>query len=114
MNSIAGIRITPKGYIEALELDDSNLLQSLYGAIDCEIIQVMELRDQITAIFDEEGRLTGAEPNVMATVIAETLGFRFLPRDYLCGSVIFLGFTPEGMHVSLTLDQRRAVLLPTE
>lgn len=114
MSTLTGIRVTPRGHIEAVELDGANLLDSLYGAIGCELIQAIQLHDEINAIFDEEGKLTGAEPNVMASVIAETLGFRFLPSDHLAGAVIFLGYTPEGEHVSLTDEQRQAVLLTTE
>lgn len=114
MSILTGIRITPKGHVEAVELDGLNLLDSLRGAIDCELIQAIRLRSEINAIFDEEGRLTGAEPNVTASVISETLGFRFLPSDHLPGDVIFLGYTPEGEHVSLTDEQRQAVLLTTE
>ena len=114
MSTLTGLRITPKGSVETVELDESNLLDSFYSAIGCELIQAVRLGGNISAIFDEESKLTGAEPNVVASLVAETLSFRFLPSDYLAGAVIFLGHTPHGEHASLTEEQRQAVLLPTE
>lgn len=114
MSTISGLRVTTSGYIEPVELDGSNLLQALYGAIDCSLIQTLQVRGNIDAIFDEEGKLTGAEPNPVASYVAAALGFRFIPSDHLSGSVVFLGYTQEGEHVSLTPEQRRAILAPSD
>lgn len=114
MSTLTGLRITPKGSVESVELDESNLLNSFYSSIDCQLVQAVRLGGNISAIFDEEGKLTGAEPNVIASLVAETLSFRFLPGDFLSGSVIFLGHTLHGEHASLTEEQRQAVLLATE
>lgn len=112
MTTITGIRIdaTADETVSSVELDGTDVLRSLYGSIDCERIETIELSGGIDAIFDEEGKLTGAEPNDRASAVALVLGFRFLPGDYLAGPVIFLGFTDEGDHVSLTEEQRQAIL----
>ena len=112
MATFTGIRVDASAdqTVTTAELDGSNMLRSLYGSIGCERIETIELSGGIDAIFDEEGKLTGAEPNDLASAVALILGFRFLPGDYIAGPVVFLGYTDEGDHVSLTDNQRRAIL----
>nr|WP_176705498.1 DUF3846 domain-containing protein [Arthrobacter sp.]AXV46548.1 DUF3846 domain-containing protein [Arthrobacter sp.] len=109
MNIISGIRIAPGAGLYTSDMDGDNLLRSLYSVIGCDLIQVIELSNGIHAIFDEEGKLTGGEPNQRATTAAKALGFRFLPGDHLAGSVVFLGLSKGGEHVSLTDEQRNMV-----
>lgn len=109
MNIISGIRITPDAGLYISDMDGDSLLRSLYSVIGCDLIQVIELTHGIHAIFDEEGKVTGAEPNPRATATAKALGFRFFPGDHLVGSVVFLGLSKGGEHVSLTDEQRNMV-----
>lgn len=109
MNIISGTRIATDGGLYASDMDGDNLLHSLYSVIGCDMIQVIELSDGIQAIFDEEGKLTGAELNPRATATVEALGFRFLPGDHLPGSVVFLGLSVSGEFASLTDEQRKTV-----
>lgn len=109
MNIISGIRIAPDGGLYTSDMDGDNLLRSLYSVIGCDLIQVIELPNDIYAIFDEEGKLNGAEPNQRATATVKALGFRFLPGDHLVGSVVFLGLSKGGEHVSLTDEQRNMI-----
>ena len=112
MTTITGISIaaTAEETVSNVELDGANTLRSLYDSLSCDLIQTIQLPGHIDAIFDEEGKVTGAEPNDLATIVALVLGFRFLPGDYIAGPVVFLGYTDDGEHVSLTDQQRRAVL----
>lgn len=108
--TVTGIRIDPDGTLTVVELAGADLLHALYGALDCDRIEVAELHDGIDAIFDEEGKLADAEPNDRASMAALLLGFRFLPGDYFAGPVVFLGFNDAGDHISLTPAQRDAII----
>lgn len=109
MNMIPGIRITTEGELEAIELEGGSILDSMYQAIDCELVQMIGLDCGVDAIFDEEVKCNGAQPNWRATQAVRSLGFQFFPGDSLCGSVIFLGHTIEGETVGLTEDQRKLI-----
>ena len=112
MTTIAGIRIAPTDAegITAVELENADLLESLRESVGCGLIETIQLTEHIDAILDEEGKLTGAQPNEVATAAARILGHSFLPGDYIAGTVVFLGYTDDGEHVGLTDEQRRAIL----
>lgn len=107
MNMLTGIRITTEGALEVVEVNGDSTLNSMYQAIDCELVQMIGLDCGVDAIFDEEGKCNGAEPNKRATQTVRSLGFQFFPGDSLSGSVIFLGHTAEGETIGLTEKQRK-------
>ncbi|WP_349885789.1 MULTISPECIES: DUF3846 domain-containing protein [Microbacterium] len=112
MTTITGVRIDAgvDEKIQHVHLDGRNLLHALYDTLSCDTIETAALRGGLDAIFDEEGKIRGAEPNHHATTVALLLGARFLPGDYLAGPVIFLGVTEDGDHVAPTPTQHRAIL----
>lgn len=109
MATITGIRIDTDDTITTVELDDTNLLRSLYNSLGCRVIETLSLREGIEAIFDEEGKIIGDTGNDTASIAALLLGHTFLPGDYLAGPVIFLGRTG-GKYNTLAQQQRSAVL----
>jgi hypothetical protein len=109
MNTIPGIRITTEGEQEVIEFESGSILDSMYQAIDCDLVQMIGLDCGVDAIFDEEGKYNGAQPNRRATQTVRSLGFQFFPGDSLSGSVIFLGHTAEGETVGLTEKQRKLI-----
>jgi len=113
MTTITGLRLgtSPVDEPTGVELPAGNLLHSLYAAIGCRFIDVIELPGGLDVVFDDEGKNIGADPNHLATAIAKRLGFTFFPGDYIAGPVVFLGATGEGEHVSLTADQRHRLLV---
>lgn len=56
-------------------------LEELYGYINCELIEVVYLSDNIM-IIDEEGKLRGKEINGQATLLYQ--------RDYIVGDVVIM------------------------
>lgn len=114
MNVITGIRITTEGEMETIEIDGDSTLNSMYQAIGCDLVQMIGLDCGVDAIFDEEGKYNGAEPNSRATRTVRGLGFRFFPGDSLSGAVIFLGHTVEGETVGLTENQRKLIAVAAE
>lgn len=112
MTTITGLRIaaTADETVSTVELNADDMLRSLYDSIGCDTIETIQLPGRIDAIFDEEGKITGAEPNDRATAVALLLGFQFLPGDYIAGPVVFLGYTDDGDHIGLTDNQRRGIL----
>lgn len=109
MNILTGIRITTDGELGVIEINGDSTLNSMYQAIDCELVQMIGLDCGVDAIFDEEGKCNGAEPNKRATQTVRSLGFQFFSGDSLGGSVVFLGHTAEGETVGLTEKQRKLI-----
>ena len=112
MTTITGIRIATDTdeTVSVVQLDATNLLAALDESIGCDFIETLELPDGIDAIFDEEGKLTGAQLNRTATAVVRGAGVQLLSWDYLAGAVVFLGYNDEGEHVSLTEAQRETIL----
>ncbi len=103
------LRVDPTGNVAAVHLDEENLLHALYVSLSCSNIETMELPDHIDIIIDGEGKTTGADANPLAMAAALVLGGAFYPGDYIAGPVVFLGFTDDGAHVSLTDAQGSAI-----
>lgn len=113
MSQLTAIRIDEDGTLTVCQLEptpEGSLLHAMYAALDVRTIETFELPGHIDVIFDEEGKLTGAQPNDRGTVTALMLGGRFLPGDYIAGPALFLGYTDDGEHVGLTEDQMRRIL----
>ena len=68
------VRITVSGDVERISLDRAGLLQSLYGALDCRYVEVVQPTDTIRLWVDEEGLLNRSDPNLLATLVAAELG----------------------------------------
>ena len=68
------VRITVSGDVERISLDRARLLQSLYGALDCRYVEVVQPTDTICLRVDEEGLLNRSDPNLLATLVAAELG----------------------------------------
>ena len=52
--------------------------------------------------LNEEGKLRGLPPNIIATILAATLGVGLSPDDIICGQVVLLGPTdPKGFDTSV-------------
>ena len=72
MTTITGVRIDAgvDEKIQHVHLDGRDLLRALYDTLSCGTIETAALRGGLDAIFDEEGKITGAEPNHHATAVA--------------------------------------------
>ncbi|MGP5523478.1 DUF3846 domain-containing protein [Glutamicibacter arilaitensis] len=102
---IKGIKITVTGETVPVQIDAKDRLQALYKEIDCTTVEYLGAEANIDLIIDEEGKLTGKEPNNLATIRAIQLGVRLLPGDVICGDVIFLGHDGEGATIGLNEEQ---------
>lgn len=114
MDKLTAIRIDADGTLAICQIDKDNTgsaLDSMCAAIDVHDIETFGLSGNIDVIFDEEGKLNGSRPNLRATAAALILGAQFLQGDYIVGNALFLGFTDEGDHVSLTREQLRSVVV---
>jgi hypothetical protein len=65
-------------------------LDALYDALGCEWVEGVS-GSGWSAYLDEEGKITGKEPNLLATEIANSFGWVGMPGDILAGKVAFFG-----------------------
>lgn len=73
---------------EVLPKNGSNFeLEELYELLDCDMVQVIPLKDGMEMIFDEEGKLKDHRVNHCATGYA--LGCLF-PGDYIAGHALVI------------------------
>jgi len=113
MSTVTGIRMDVDGTVTVCRLEQGlagSLLEALYAALDVDLIETFQLPGRVDVIFDEEGKMTGAAPNGRATFASYQLGGQFFPGDYIAGPALFLGYTDDGEHVSLTREQMTRIL----
>ncbi len=76
-------------------------------------LETISLDGKWRALFDEEGKFKGFPMNQRATTLLETLGWLFLPFDYIAGDAIILGedgsplessVLPETLAIATTLS----------
>lgn len=80
-----GVLIPVEGTVEEIEFDGRlETLQGLVGGY----IETLALRDDVTCIFDEEGKCKGLPPNGGATYL---FGGRLMPGDTINGPAVLLG-----------------------
>lgn len=84
-------------------------LRSLYAALGVSLVDVIRLTDDIDAWVDDEGRVNGNEPNVMATSMLRAFGWHLAHDDAVHGSMLFAGHDGQGGILSLT-DRQRDIL----
>lgn len=114
------IVIPVEGPVEEIEIphDGSALecLQRLVGGL-IEAIPVPEQfgGNEATAYINEEGKfLDKCKPNMRATDFFVP-GFGLFPGDYIAGTVVLVGFTPDGGHKDVPAKVvRRARLIERE
>lgn len=81
--------ISPKGEIWVEDLKGYQGLRSVVGGY-LEAIQLRRMN--LDAFIDEEGKLKELAPNPIATVMAVSLGYRFLPGDTgIVGPMVIVG-----------------------
>jgi hypothetical protein len=86
------VAIRANGTIEDIEIDsDLASLQKAVGGY----IEVLQMTPEVHAYLDEEGKLKGKEPNVMATMLCKKLKIGLLPGDIIAGDMILFGTTDE-------------------
>jgi hypothetical protein len=81
------VRITEAGSFERISLDRNKVLDSLYGAIGCRYVEVIQATETISIWVDEEGLMRRPTPNYLATLLAAELGF----GQVIVGVVVFTG-----------------------
>lgn len=114
MDKLTAIRIDADGTLAICQIDKDSTgsaLDSMCAALDVHDIETFGLPGNIDVIFDEEGKPNGSRPNRRATAAVLMLGARFLAGDPIVGNALFLGFTDEGEHVSLTQEQLRRIIV---
>ncbi|QWF78667.1 DUF3846 domain-containing protein [Amycolatopsis sp. CA-230715] len=93
MTDIRGLILTPDGEIEEKWLPPTghDLLNALYGAINCDAVEAVHLRRVGTMYMDEEGRAEEklAMPNEYATIVVS--GFNRVVYQMYMGTVVILG-----------------------
>lgn len=99
--------------LEAVELkpdkgNDTHLC-SLYVALSCQCVDVIRLTDDIDAWLDDESRLNGAEPNLLATALFRAFGWHLAHDDAVRGAVVFAAHDGVGGMASLSVRQRSIV-----
>lgn len=111
---IDGMKITVGGGIYPVQIDRAECLKSLYKEIDCTTVQYLGADHKIDVIIDEEGKITGKEPNDLATIIAMKIGVEFFPWDCISGDAVFLAHNGEGDTIGLNAEQQRVLKAVTE
>ncbi|MGP5048051.1 DUF3846 domain-containing protein [Glutamicibacter ardleyensis] len=106
---IEGLKITVDGETHPVQIDAKDRLQGLYKALDCTTVEYLGADHSIDLITDEESKLVGKKPNLLATVIAMQLGFKFFPGDYIAGDTVLLAHDGEGETIGLDGEQRRLI-----
>ncbi|MGH3673142.1 MAG: DUF3846 domain-containing protein [Pseudonocardiaceae bacterium] len=89
---ITGLRITPDGCVQKIEIPTNAILDGLYAAIGCNAVDVVRLTDQLDMWIDDEG-LCNAEVNPLATTLAHHFQSD-IPARYrqpYFGTAVFLG-----------------------
>lgn len=76
----------PEG-INRLDLPKAIAFATLYRLIGCELVQIVDLRNGLSLVIDEEGKLRAHEPNQRATDLARAAG-ALLPGDYIAGRAV--------------------------
>lgn len=66
---VTGLRITVDGSVQKIEMPNNAILDGLYGAIGCNLVDVVRLTDQLDMWIDDEG-LYNSEVNPLATTLA--------------------------------------------
>ena len=82
------VRITEAGSFERISLARNKVLDSLYGAIGCRYVEVIQATETISIWVDEEGLMHRPTPNYLATFLAAELGFG---HQVIVGVVVFTG-----------------------
>lgn len=88
-NIINVLVVDPDGTQTMKQIDANapNALQTLVGGW----IEAIGDMQTWSAYLNEEGKLDGLPVNVLATMIAQRLGWRGVPGDVLVGTVVFCG-----------------------
>ena len=78
---LQAVRITEAGSFERISLDRNKVLDSLYRAIGCRYVEVIQVTETISIWVDEEGLRRRPTPNYLATLLAAELGFGHTRRS---------------------------------
>lgn len=110
VNDAQGFLITPDdNELKAVTIKNSNgsHLQDLYEALNCRVVDVVRLSDEIDLWVDDEGMLVPEpQPNLLLSYMAITFGW----NGPIYGSGVFLSNNPEtGETISLTPRQEEIV-----
>ena len=82
------IAIRTDGTIETIEIEPGlDSIQSAVGGY----IEALQLTLEVHAYIDEEGKLKGKKPNVMATMLCQKLGVGLMPGDIIVGDMFLFG-----------------------
>ena len=84
-------------------------LAALYAALCVGLVDAIRLTDEIDAWVDDEGRVNGNEPNVMASSMLRAFGWHLAHDDAVRGSMLCVGHDGRGGMASLT-DRQRDIL----
>jgi len=107
-----GIVVT--SHNEIVEFEDEITLDKIYKALDdVDDINVIRLSDGIHAYLDGEGLLKPLNPNIVGSVVADSLGWDFstYPSGVFHGNILFFGgIDDEGDDLPLT-DAQAGIIL---
>jgi hypothetical protein len=80
------VLITEDNQVKGIDLDDEDILQGLYKAIDCSTVQAIDV-GKCTFWLDEEGKFDNEKSlNKLATLLTE-----LWPYDCIIGNVVVTG-----------------------
>ena len=86
--------------VTPVELDASRTLDEFYRLINCRLVDVVALDENLDMWVDDEGMCTGSTPNWAITKVAQAYGFTAQPYF---GTAVFTGGVDEdGNSVALT------------
>ncbi|QYN41021.1 DUF3846 domain-containing protein (plasmid) [Pseudonocardia sp. DSM 110487] len=103
---VKGLKITPDGEVDDVELPAANTTKGLHRAIGCQRVDVVRLTTRVDMWIDEEG-LDTAPANQPATAVAQAFGWVW--QSYH-GTVVITEFDDEGKTTSLSAGARARVL----
>jgi hypothetical protein len=108
---VTGILIKTDGTVENFEQQEGeSLLHGMYRALEVDMVELVQLTDEIGLWLDEEGLYSGQVPNLYATALGATLGFRNPWGVPLMGPVLVLGgCDDEGDTLSLSDEDAQRI-----
>ncbi|MEW2128782.1 DUF3846 domain-containing protein [Streptomyces sp. NPDC007259] len=95
--------VRPDGFFRLLDWPGAHSLETLYGALDCNYVDVVAVTPTLSMWVDDEGVVVGSAMNLYATHLYALNG---TPRQPYFGNAVFTGGPDaEGDTQGLTEDQ---------
>jgi len=100
------LKITSGGTTSLIDLDEADSLSQMQAAVGG-YIEILSLREDLSMVLDEEGKLKGRPCNDVAIQLTRQYAVPLQSGDFIVGDVLLIGTDSDGEEQDVPLDAVR-------